>query len=150
MEYRVETDSYQSCFLEPILDTNFKYGIPYKIDREIYENAFKKFNKDIRIKDADVVVFHADCNKDEDDEKRGIYSYTFYAWPEGSEDFYDCSQFYDWDYDNKHKETFEDFVHAVLESVIEVDKECTKKLIAELQQEVDTKMKNIDELKNLL
>lgn len=70
--------------------------------------------------------------------------------PEGSEDFYDCSQFYDWDYNNKHKETFEDFVHAVLESVIEVDEECTKKLIAELQQDVDTKMNNIDELKNLL
>lgn len=154
MEYRVETDSYQSYFLEPILDTNFKYGVPYKIDREIYENTLKKFNKEIRVKDADVVVFHADYNKDDDDKERGIYSYTFYAWPEnspeGSEDFYDCSPFYDWDYDNKHKETFEDFVHAVLESVIEVDEECTKKLITELQQEVNTKMKNIELLKNLL
>lgn len=154
MEYNIAIGSYEDEFLEPILDTDFKYGVPYKIDREIYENAFKKFNKNIRIKDADVVVFHADYNKDDDDEKRGFYSYTFYAWPEnspeGSEDFYDCSQFYDWDYDNKHKETFEDFVHAVLESVIEIDEECTKKLIAELQKEVDTKMKNIESLKNLL
>lgn len=154
MKYNSATGGYENEFLGPILDTNFKYGVPYKIDREIYENAFKKFNKHIRIKDADVVVFYADYNKDDDDEKRGIYSYTFYAWPknspEGSEDFYDCSQFWDWDYDNEHKETFEDFVHAVLESVISIDEECTKKLIAELQQEVDTKMKNIESLKNLL
>ena len=75
MIYSESTDSYQSEFLEPILDTNFKYGVPYKIDREIYENAFKKFNKDIRIKDADVVVFHADYNKDEDDEERGVTNY---------------------------------------------------------------------------
>lgn len=154
MEYNSATDCYQSYFLEPILDTDFKYGVPYKIDREIYENAFKKFNKDIRIKDADVVVFHADCNKDEGDEERGIYFYTFYAWPEnspeGSEDFYDCSQFWDWDYDNKHKETFENFVHAVLESVIKPDKQCGEKLIAELQKEVDIKIKNIESLKNLL
>lgn len=58
MEYNSAIGSYEDEFLEPILDTNFKYGVPYKIDREIYENAFKKFNKNIRIKDADVVVFH--------------------------------------------------------------------------------------------
>ena len=154
MEYNSATGSYENEFLEPILDTNFKYGVPYKIDREIYENAFKKFNKEIRIKDADVVVFHADYNKDDDEEERGFYSYTFYAWPEnspeGSEDFYDCSQFYDWEYDNKHKETFEDFVHAVLESVISPDKQCCEKLIERLQKEIDTNTKNIEMIKNLL
>lgn len=154
MEYNSATGSYESEFLEPILGANFKYGVPYKIDREIYENAFKKFNKDIRIKDADVVVFHADYNKDYGDEERGIYYYAFFAWPknspEESEGLYDCSQFYDRDYDNKHKEAFEDFVHAVLKSIIAPDEEYTKKLIAELQQEVDTKIKNIESLKNLL
>ena len=46
--------------------------------------------------------------------------------------------------------TFEDFVHAVLESVISTDKQYSEKLIAELQQEVDAKMKDIELLKNLL
>ena len=80
MEYNSATDGYESEFLEPILDTNFKYGVPYKIDREVYENAFKKFNKDIRIKDADVVVFHVGYTYYSDKEG-GVYSYTFYTWP---------------------------------------------------------------------
>ena len=70
--------------------------------------------------------------------------------PEESEDFYDCAQFYGCDYGNKCKETFEDFVHAVLESVIEVDKVHCKNLINRLQEEVDSKMKNIESLKNLI
>ena len=79
MKYNSAIDRCESEFLEPILDTDFKYGVPYKINREIYENAFKKFNKDIRIKDADVVVFHAQY-----DEEGGVYSYTFYTWPKNS------------------------------------------------------------------
>ena len=50
MKYNSATDSYENEFLESILDTNFKYGVPYKIDREKYENAFKKFNKNSTIK----------------------------------------------------------------------------------------------------
>ena len=147
MKYNSAIDRCESEFLEPILDTNFKYGVPYKIDREKYENAFKKFNKNSRIKDADVVVFHTKYDEDYD-------SYTFFAFPknspEESEDFYDCAQFYGCDYGNKCKETIEDFVHAVLESVISADKQYGEKLIAELQQEIDTKMKDIELLKNLL
>ena len=146
MKYNSETDGYESEFLEPILDTNFNYGVYYKIDREIYENAFKKFNKNSRIKDADVVVFHTKYDEDYD-------SYTFFAFPknspEGSKDFYDCSQFCDMDYDNTH-ENFVHFVDAVLESVISPDKQYSEKLIAELQQEIDTNMKDIELLKNLL
>lgn len=151
MKYNSATDNYESEFLEPILDTNFKYGVPYKIDREKYENAFKKRNINSRIKDADVVVFHAHYNEDYD-------SYTFFAFPQNSPEHYDCTQFYDYDYDDKHdddkhKESFENFTHfvdAILESVISPDKQYSEKLIAELQQEIDAKMKNIESLKNLL
>ena len=146
MKYNSATDSYESEFLEPILDTNFKYGVPYKIDREKYENVFKKRNINNRIKDADVVVFHAHYDEDED-----YNSYTFFAFPQNSPEHYDCTQFYD--YDDEHKESFENFTHfvdAVLESVISPDKQYSEKLIAELQQEIDTKMKNIESLKNLL
>lgn len=78
MKYNNATDRYESEFLEPILDTNFKYGVPYKINREIYENAFKQFNKNSSIKHAikhaDVVVFHAHYDED-------YGSYTFFAFP---------------------------------------------------------------------
>ena len=148
MKYNSATDRHESEFLEPILDTNFKYGVPYKINREIYENAFKKFNKNSSIKHAikhaDVVVFHAHYDED-------YSSYTFFAFPKNSPEDYDCAQFYD--YDDKHKESFENFTHfvdAVLESVISADKQYGEKLIAELKQEIDTKMKDIELLKNLL
>ena len=148
MKYNSATDRHESEFLEPILDTNFKYGVPYKINREIYENAFKQFNKNSSIKHAikhaDVVVFHAHYDED-------YGSYTFFAFPKNSPEDYDCAQFYD--YDDKHKESFENFTHfvdAVLESVISADKQYGEKLIAELKQEIDAKMKDIELLKNLL
>ena len=154
MEYSEATDSYQAEFLENILDTDFLYGVPYKIDREKYETTMKAFNKEVRIKDADVVVFHADYNKDEDEPERGVSGYAFFAWPqnspEGGDDFYDCSQFWDWDYDYKHKENFEEFVHEILKSIIGVDKEQLGKLISEEIAERNKMNNNIEILNTLL
>ena len=113
----------------------------------------KEFKKEVRIKDANVVVFHADYNKDEE-ENSDIYSYAFFAWsknsPEGSEDFYDCSQFWDYDYDYKHKEKFEEFVHAILGSVIGVDKPRLLALIEEKNAERRKIDCEIEVLKQLL
>jgi endonuclease IV len=151
MTYNSGTDSYQADFLENILDTAYKYGVPYIIDREKYESAMKEFKKEVRIKDANVVVFHADYNKEED---RDIYSYTFFAWPknspEGSKDFYDCSQFWDYDYDYKHKEKFEEFVHAILESVVGVDVPTAMNLRGEKAKELRLAFKELDELDDII
>ena len=68
MTYNSGTDSYQADFLENILDTTYKYGVPYIIDREKYESVMKEFKKEMRIKDADIVVFHANYDKKEDRE----------------------------------------------------------------------------------
>ena len=149
MTYSSATDSYEADFLEQILDTDFKYGVPYKIDREKYEQVLKDNHQEIRIKDADVVVFHANYNKDEGSD-RNIYSYTFYAWnknsPKNSNDFYDCFQFWDYSYDYKHKEKFEEFVHELLKSVVCVDNEYLGKLIKELAKKRTEINKNIAEL----
>lgn len=153
MTYSDATGSYQADFLENILDTDFRYGLPYKIDREKYEAVMKEFNKEIRVKDADVVVFHADYNKDDDEPEREIYSFAFFAWPqnspEGSDDFYDCSQFWDYDYDCKHKEKFESFVRAILETVIGPDQEHVNKLKAEKikeKREIERQIADIDNI----
>ena len=154
MTYSSATGSYQADFLENILNTDYKYGVPYKIDRDKYESVMKAFSKEVRIKDADVVVFHVDYNKDEEDPSRGIYSCAFYAWPQnspkGSDDFYDCSQFWDYEYNYKHKEEFEKFVLATLESIIGPDQECLKKLIKEKQAELKVLNENVSELIELL
>jgi len=153
MTYDPGTGNYEAEFLENILDTAYKYGVPYIIDREKYEAVMKEFEKEARIKDADVVVFHADYNKDEE-EDRGIYSYAFFAWPknspEGSEDFYDCSQFWDYDCDYKHKEKFEEFVHAILESVVGVDVPTTMNLRDKKAKELRRAFKELDELDNII
>lgn len=153
MIYEPGTGSYEAEFLENILDTAYKYGVPYIIDREKYEAVMKKFEKETGIKDANVVVFHADYNKDEE-EDRGIYSYAFFAWPknspDGSEDFYDCSQFWDYQYDYKHKEKFEEFVHAILESVVGVDVPTAINLRIGKMEEIKRSFKEIDELDNII
>ena len=154
MKYSDATDSYQAEFLENILGTDFLYGVPYKIDREKYEATMKAYNEEIRIKDADVVVFHADYNKSDDEPERGIYSYAFFTWPEnspeGSEDFYDVAQFWDWHHKDKHKEIFESFVRDILKSVISVDKEYLGKLIGEKIAERNKMNDNIEILNTLL
>ena len=153
MTYNPGTGNYQADFLESILDTTYKYGVPYIIDREKYEAVMKEFEKEVRIKDANVVVFHADYNKDEE-EDRGIYRYAFFAWPknspDGSKDFYDCSQFWDYDYDYKHKEKFEEFVHAILESVVGVDVPAAKNLRNKKAKELGRTFKEINELNNII
>lgn len=155
MTYSSGTGCYESDFLENILDTDFRYGIPYKVDRKKYEAVMRTFNKEIRVKDADVLVFHANYNKDDDEPERGIYTYAFFAWPEnspeGSDDFYDCSQFWDSKYDDKHKEAFESFVHSILETVIAPDEEYMNKLKSEMQdnkKEIEKQIGIIDNIYN--
>lgn len=153
MTYSVGTGDYESDFLERILDTDFRYGVPYKIDREKYESTLKEFHQEMRVEDADVVVFHASYYKDNEEEGE-IVHYAFFAWPqnspEGSDDFYECSIFQDYTYDNKHKEAFEEFVRAMLKCIIEPDEEHVKKLIFELRDEVALKLANLDFLNNLI
>ena len=87
---------------------------------------------------------------DDEDQKRGVYGYTFYAWPQnspkGSKDFYDCFMFWDWEQENKHKENFEAFVRAILKSIICPDKEYINKLKDEMQE----KKKEIEEQTNII
>ena len=131
MTYLAETGSWQSDFLEKILDTGIRCDVPYKIDRKKYEDVVKKYSLELRIKDADVVIFHVDYSKDFDDMDGKFTGKTFFAWPknspEGSDDFYDCFQFHDWD-DGHHIDVFENFVHELLESVMHPDPEYLGKL----------------------
>ena len=152
MTYSPGTGSYESDFLEHILDTDFRYDIPYKVDKEKYLAVVEEYlhNTDIRIKDADVLIFHSDYVMDDEDQERGVYGYTFYAWPQnspkGSKDFYDCFTFWDWEQENKHKENFEAFVRAILKSIICPDKEYMNKLKDEMQE----KKKEIEEQTNII
>ena len=60
MEYSEATGNYQTEFLEQILDTQFRYGVPYKIDKEKYDKVLEKYGEKTRFKDTDVVKFHSD------------------------------------------------------------------------------------------
>ena len=149
MTYSPGTGNYESDFLEKILDTDFRYGVPYKINREIYESTLKEFHQEMRVEDADVVVFHSSYYKDNEEEGE-IVHYAFFAWPQNSHDIYECSIFQDYTYDYKHKEAFEEFVRAMLKCIIEPDEEYVRKLILELRDEVALKLTNLDFLNNLI
>lgn len=147
MYYNPGTGSYCNDFMEHIADTEFRTNVPYKIDKQKYDEILRKYNESTRFHDSDVVTFSMDYNFHENSEGEDgetPYMYAFFAFPEkpeGSEDFYDCILFHDYEYDNKHKEAYENFVRELMGSVIGVDiPTATKekeKLAAELKKNLD-------------
>lgn len=160
MTYNIATDSYQNDEFEQILDTNFRYDIPYKIDREKYAEILKKHNQKMRIVDADVVLFRTDycCSSsfdynDEEKENKEPYLYAFYAWPENSpEGRYDCFLFSDDEYENKElqKEAYENFIREIMGCIIEVDKEYLQKVKDELISKIEEFYKQLNLVNNIL
>ena len=152
MEYFEGTGSYEAEFLEQILDTRFRYGVPYKIDKKKWDEILEKYGEKTRFNDADVVKFHSDYSlSDYRDGK--LYSYAFFAWPqnspEGSDDFYECILFSDYKYNDKHKEAYENFIHEIVKCIICVDQYSLEKLIAEKKEEQKRITCEIAELRTL-
>ena len=148
MTYYEETGSYQNDPFESILDTGFRYDVPYRIDRKKYEDLLRSYDTNARIVDADVVMFRAEYYEHSDDER----NYAFFAWPEnspeGSHDFYDCILF-DYKYDDPCAE-FEKFVHGMMECIIEPDAECVNAKIEKMRDMIKVFKKNIQTLQKIL
>ena len=124
MYYNEGTGSYVNDEFEPIYETGYYFGIPYKINREKFEIVMQKYGEKPRVKDADVLVFNMHYNIDDD--TANPTHYAFFATPknspDGSDDFYECIQFsYLWDENDKTcTERFIEFVHEFMECVIGV------------------------------
>ena len=155
MTYNSSTNSFQNDRFEKILDTNFRYDIPYKVNKVKYSEILKEHNQQQRIIDADVVTFHCDYTENEkwgnDDEVE--LSYTFFAWPKNSpknsKDHYDCFQFWHYDYDNQ-KEAYENFVHELLKCVIGVDYEHVMNVYNDILNEREELNKQLEIIENIL
>lgn len=130
MTYSDATNSYQADFLENILDTKYRYNVPYKIDKAKYAEVVKRFGKSSNLKRATVVSFFSDYTVS-DREK----SYAFYTWTQNTKEDYDCFQFWRYEYKGKQRKAYEDFVHAILDCIIGVDYEKTKEIYNRLQKE---------------
>lgn len=147
MYYNPGTGSYCNDFMEHIADTELRTDVPYKIDKQKYDEILRKYNNGSRFKDSDVVTFsmdytfHGNC---EGGDGETPYLYGFFAWPEntpdGSDDFYDCILFEELNFPN-HKEAYENFMRELMTAVIGVDiPTATKekeKLAAELKKKAD-------------
>lgn len=146
MYYNPGTGSYCNDFMEHIAGTEIRTDVPYKIDKQKYDEILRKYNNGTRFHDSDVVTFSMDYrfhDSCEGEDGETPYVYVFFAFPEkpeGSEDFYDCILFHDYEYEN-HKQAYEDFAKDVFTSVIGVDiPTATKekqKLADELQKKRD-------------
>jgi hypothetical protein len=152
MYYNPGTDSYETDFLEPILDTGFRCNVPYKIDRKKYQEIIEKYKQDMRIVDADVVSFTYDYSKHDDGE---IWLYTFYAYPknspEGSEDFYDCFLFEDIRCNGKNiEEEYRKFIQELMGCVIGVDIQIATNLRNEKVKQVRQAQKELDEIVDII
>lgn len=154
MTYNPGTDSYESDFLEPIIDTGFRCNIPYKIDRDKYKEILEKNHQHMRIVDADVVVFGHDYCMHDDGE---IWLYNFFAWPknspEGSDDFYDCFQFDGTDTTHKNKNIvveYHNFIRELMGCVIGIDMPAAITLRNDKAQDVYRALKELDEVDNII
>lgn len=149
MYYNCGTGNYCNDFMEPIADTGLKTDVPYKIDKHRYNDILLKYNEMTRFKDSDVVTFSMDysfhgSSTGEDGETP--YMYGFFVFPEHtkeSEDFYDCILFHDYDYDNNHKEAYENFVRELTACIIGVD---VPTAMAKKQELSTALKKKLDEL----
>lgn len=152
MTYNTGTDSYQNDFLEPIDETEFLCGVPYKIDREKYKEILERNHRHMRIHDANVVTFSYDYCAHDDGQ---IWLYNLFAWPKnspkGSDDFYDCFQFDD---DTEHKYAayveYHNFVRELMGCVVGVDVPTAINLRDEKVKELKRTFKELDELDNII
>lgn len=140
MKYEEGTGEYESTFMEQIYTDSqdiILSDIPYKVDRGIYEDVFGKYGEEVRVKDADVVRFHASMHTaDDEDEERWV----FFVWPEnspeGSEDFYECV-FFD------GKKDYAQFLSEFKHCIIGVDKEYGEKMKDRMLADVRDRMNDI-------
>ena len=149
MTYYEETGSYQNDPFESILDTGFRYDVPYRIDRKKYEDLLRSYDTNARIVDADVVMFRAEYYEHGEGER----NYAFFAWPgnspEGSHDFYDCILLPDYKYADTEA-MFEKLARGMMECVIEPDKDCIKRDIDKMRDTIRTIKKHIATLQKIL
>ena len=149
MRYYEETGSYQNDPFESILDTGFRYDVPYRIDRKKYEDLLRSYDTNARIVDADVVMFRAEYYENDEGER----NYAFFAWPgnspEGSHDFYDCILLTDDKYVSTKAE-FEKFAHGMTGCIIEPDKDCINRDIDKMRNTIRTIKKHIATLQKIL
>lgn len=146
MYYNESTGRYCNDFMEHIVDTEFRTDVPYKINKQKYDEILRKYNNGSRFKDSDVVTFSMDYSfhdSSEGEDGETPYRYVFFVFPEiqdGSDDFYDCILFRDYEYENP-KKSYEDFVKDLMTAVIGVDIPTAtrekEKLAAELKKKHD-------------
>lgn len=164
MYYNPGTGSYCNDFMEHIIDTEFRTDVPYKIDKEKYNEILLKYNEISRFKTTDVVTFSMDYNfssssKGEDGESP--YMYSFFVWPkntpdgsddfyDGSDDFYDCILFDDDKYDDKHKEAYENFIKELTACIIGVDVPTAMVKKQELSTELKKKLDELIEFEAII
>lgn len=149
MYYEEGCGSYCNESLEPIFDTKFRYGVPYKIDRKKYEAILKKYNNDARIKDADVVTFSAHLNHELDSDYFAFFVEPKNS-PKNSKDFYDCIQFSDL-HENEGR-TFNkrlEFVHDLLECIIEPSIDHIQEMMDNICNNMDKELDQIHQLESI-
>ena len=153
MYYEEGTGSYQNDFLEKILDTDYLFDVPYKINKEAYNTILEEYNQKTRFHDANVVLFRCDYNLEDDhDETTEVTSRGFFIWPqnspEGSNDFYDAILFGFGT--GLTVDVYEQFVKDILGCVVCVDLDHAKELKDGLCKQMAVLRDNIDIIDGLI
>lgn len=156
MYYNPGTGSYCNDFMEHIADTELRTDVPYKLDKEKYDEILRKYNESTRFHDSDIVTFSMDYSfrgSSDGEDGETPYMYGFFIFPEhvdGSDDFYDCILFRDYYYDNKHKEAYENFIKELTACIIGVDIPTAMVKKQELSAELKKKLDELVEFETII
>lgn len=150
MYYEEAIGSYCNDFLEPILDTQFRYDIPYRVDKEKYNEVLKKYNCTSRFKDADVVTFSFNLNTED---RYNVLAFFVHPQnsPNGSEDFYDCIQFDSFFEDvSRPYDTHQDFIRDLLQCIIKPSTEHIREMMNAIREGINKKHEELNILQRTL
>ena len=153
MYYNEATGCNVNNRFEKILGTEFRFDVPYAIDKEKYVETLKTVGEGCRIPDATVVSFAMHHNSDDDgDTKRD--GYTLFVSPcnspEGSKDFYDCIQFNYYRYEGRQKDEFELFTRQILACITGPSVQHIMNLGAEIRANINKEFTSLSMLDDII
>lgn len=140
---------------EKILGTEFRFNVPYIIDKQKYLAALSAVGAKCNfphscMPQATVVSFSMHHDRDEDGNTERD-SYTFFVDSKDvPENFYDCIRFDYYRYEGKQKEEFTAFVNQVLACIIKPSIPHIMEIRGDIYADIDRELTQLSELDGII
>lgn len=135
---------------EKILGTEFRFNVPYIIDKQKYLAALSAVGVKCCIPKTTVLSLSMHHDRDEDGNTERD-SYTLFADSKDvPEESYDCIRFDYYRYEGKQKEEFTAFVNQVLACIIKPSIPHIMEIRGDIYADIDRKLTQLSELDDII